>query len=116
MRYFQTSPCSFIRWLEGIIVVFSGLACFLSFYLIRFDLCENADCGRLQITKFWVDLSELYLVYGFSVLVVGVMLISNKQLNRCYRFGLELSVLTGVVLSCMLVFAISNEIANLGSG
>jgi len=113
MNYFLTSPCKFTRWLEGIIVIFSGLACFLSYYLIRFNLCANADCNDLQITKFWVDLSALYLIYGVAALLLGYFLIVDTQLNRLYRLGLQVSVLTGVVLSGMMVFAISNELVNL---
>ncbi|MCK4744414.1 MAG: hypothetical protein KAT25_11385 [Sulfuriflexus sp.] len=112
MNYFLTPPCKYTRWFEGIFVCIAGLACFLSYYLIRFDLCTSADCNTLQITRFWASFSELYLVYGVAVLIVGIVLIIDTQMNRLYRLGLETSVLIGVVLSGMVVFAISNEIGN----
>ena len=59
MNKLLTPPGSPERWADGIVVCFVGVACFLVYYLIEFDLCGKANCGDLVYTKFWANMAEL---------------------------------------------------------
>ena len=51
MNKLLTPPGSPERWADGIVVCFVGVACFLVYYLIEFDLCGKANCGDLVYMK-----------------------------------------------------------------
>ena len=99
------------RRIEGIIVCLSGMSCFLSYWLINFEICAKGNCENLNVTKFFVVASERYLVLGVVVLISGVFLYSNKEIIRIYRLGIEGSALIGVFLSGMIVFGMLKEIS-----
>jgi len=111
-EYFLKPPGPIARWSDGLMVSASGLACILSYYLIKFDICGRSNCSDLKITKFWATLPELFIVYGLSVLLVGVYLILDKEIVRLYRLGIVVSALAGVVLSGMVVFGMGAEIGS----
>ncbi len=116
-RYFMKSkfflpPGPIARRFEGVVVCISGLLCFGAYALINFDICEKTNCNGLEITKLFASISEAYIAYGISIILTGVYLYSNKELNRIFRLGIELTALIGVFLSCMIVFGMLREIAN----
>ncbi len=105
-------PGPIMRRLEGLVVCICGLGCFLVYALIKLDLCVKSDCKKLVITKFYASLPEIYLAYGIACILTGVFLYSNKEVNRAFRLGIEMAVITGFVLSGMVVFGMLIEIRN----
>ena len=78
-------PGPIVRRFEGVVVCISGLLCFGVYVLINFDICKKTNCNKLAITKFYASVSEVYIVYGIAIILTGVYLYSNKELNRMYR-------------------------------
>ena len=105
-------PGNVERWADGIIVCLVGLACFLVYYLIGFDLCSKANCGDLVYMKFWAAMPELFVLYGIAVFIVGVFLIRDEETIRIYRLGIVVTVLLGFVLAAVVVFGIGKELGS----
>jgi hypothetical protein len=110
MNKLLTPPGSAERWADGIVVCFVGVACFLVYYLIEFDLCGKADCSDLVYMKFWANMAELFVLYGIAVLIVGIFLIRDNETIRIYRLGIVVAVIAGFVLSAAVVFGIGKEL------
>lgn len=105
-------PGPIMRKMEGVVVCICGLGCFLVYALIKFDLCATHDCRKLEITKFYASLPEIYLAYGIACIATGVFLYSNREINRMFRLGIESAVLIGFVLSGMIIFGMLIEMRN----
>lgn len=106
-------PGPIARRLEGVIVCFSGVTCFLVYKLIKFDLCNSRDCSQLVVTDFFARLPELYLLYGVASILTGIFLYMDKEISRLFRFGIEMSVLTGTMLSGMIAFGMLGELGRM---
>ena len=101
-----------MRKTEGAMVCICGLGCFLVYTLIEFDLCATNDCKKLEVTRLYASLPEMYLAYGIACIVTGVFLYSNKEVSRTFRLGIELAILIGFLLSGMIVFGMLIEMRN----
>ncbi len=112
MNKLFTPPGNAGRWADGMVTCLVGVACFLVYYLIRFDLCSRGNCDSLLYTKFWVDMPELFILYGCAVLIVGIFLIREEAIIRIYRLGIVVTVLTGFLLSAIVVFGIGRELGS----
>jgi len=107
-----SSPSAAGRWADGVIVCLVGVACLFVFYLIKFDLCGNDKCGDLVYTKFWANSAELFILYGLAIFLVGIFLIREKVIIRLYRLGIVVVVITGFILSGIIVFGIGSELGS----
>ena len=103
-------PGNAARFADGFIVCVTGIACFFAYYLIKFDLCIKYNCDELVYTKLWASLPELFILYGLAILLVGIFLIREKEIIRIYRLGIVITVLTGFMLSAIVVFGMGAEI------
>ena len=90
-------------------VCLMGLTSFLAYYLIEFDLCARRDCENLEITSIFVSLNIVYIAYGLVVLITGIYLFKAEQLERIYRFGIEMTVYFSSVFFILIAFAILKE-------
>ena len=107
--YFFRPPGSFARRFESCMVCLMGLTSFLAYYLIEFDLCARRDCENLEITSIFVSLNIVYIAYGLVVLITGIYLFKAEQLERIYRFGIEMTVYFSSVFFILIAFAILKE-------
>jgi len=105
-------PSIFIRRLEGSLVCATALAILGVYSLIKLDLCERHDCSKLEITKIYIDLAELYIILGLALAVTGIYLFRDMYLIRMYRMGILLTALTGAFFSLLIVIGILIELNN----
>lgn len=98
------------RWLDSSVLVFTGLASLLVYYLIRFDICATSRCDEVAIMKFWVSLAWLYIPYGLAQIGVGVFLVKARELARIYRLAIVVTGSLGAGLAGMVVFGVVAEL------
>lgn len=102
------------RWANVIAVSIAGVSSFSCYYLVEFNICQNFDCERLVVTRYYASSTWWYLVLGLALLGVGHFLRRAKDLARGYAIAITIASLTGFVLSGMAVFAMLKEVKLLG--
>jgi hypothetical protein len=100
---------SISRWIDSIMLILSGLSCFLIYYFIEYDVCTKGECSKLFITEFWVETTFIYLVLGVSLLIVGVFIAKEKDLIRIYSLGILVACLGAASFHSLIFFAILRE-------
>jgi len=112
MNKLLAPPGSTGWWADGLVICLIGAGCFFVYYLIKFDLCAQAICRDLVFTKFWANSPELFIIYGLAIFLVGIFLIREKEIIRIYRLGIVVTVITGFILSAIIVFGIRGELSS----
>ncbi|MEO1035906.1 MAG: hypothetical protein AAFX44_10135 [Pseudomonadota bacterium] len=97
------------RLIDVSVLILAGLASFLSYYLIDFNVCAKYDCARVTVTRYFVDQSWLYLVLGVAIVGVGVFMARHRNTPRIYAAAIVVAVGGGFFLAGMVVFAILKE-------
>jgi len=54
----------------------------------------------------------LFIIYGLAIFLVGIFLIREKEIIRIYRLGIVVTVITGFILSAIIVFGIRGELSS----
>ncbi len=99
------------RYIDSLFIFLCSLTALLVYYSINYELCIDSACDDLAITQYWVSSSIIYLIYSASVFVTGIFVFNTKQLPKIYSIGITLAIGSSFVLSGMIIFAISQEIA-----
>ena len=99
-----------MRTVDSIFIFLAGVTCLFSSYFIKFVLCENDVCKKLEFTKLWANASLLYIVFGVSLIAVSIFIFKTKELPKIYGITITLVSLIGFMFCVSLVFAISREI------
>ena len=99
-----------MRTIDSIFIFLAGVTCIFSSYFIKFNLCKNNACEKLEFTKLWANASSLYIVYGISLIAVSIFIFKTKELPKIYGITITLVSLIGFMFCVSIVFAISREI------
>ena len=101
------------RYFDTIFLILISFSSILGYYLIEYQLCILERCSNLEITKYWVDTSIGYVIYGICVFTIGVFVFKEKDLPWVYGLAISIAVGISAVFNVMLIFAISKELANI---
>ena len=110
MNYLLTPQNSVLRWIDAVMLFISGITSISFYFIINFYFCIGEICEKLNVSKIWVILSFLYLVYGISLIVVSIYIYKKKDLIKLYSLAITLMAASSFVLIGMQIFAIYKEL------
>ena len=115
MRSINLWPTSGViaRRVEGVLVGVLSLTSFGAYFQIRLGVCGQHDCSRLEVTRLFVNLTEIYIVLGVALLITGVFLFRNEDTIEIFRLGISLTALVGTFFALAIAFGILIETARL---
>ena len=112
-KYLLNPQSAISRWIDSFMLILSGLSSVLTYYFIEYDVCLNAECDKLSITGFWANNSYIYLIFGVSLLSIGVFVAKEKRIARIYSLSILLTCLVGATSNSLIFFAILRELKSI---
>jgi hypothetical protein len=98
------------RFIDTAFLFICGIAMALVYYSINYELCIANKCNDLVITRYWVSSSFFYLLFSAALAVTSIFIYRSRELPRLYCYAITIGMAAGVVLSGMMLFAITREI------
>ncbi|MBV2090510.1 MAG: hypothetical protein KUF72_06440 [Candidatus Thiodiazotropha sp. (ex Ctena orbiculata)] len=98
------------RYLSSAFIFMVGAVSIYMFFAVQYFLCADNQCDDLVITKPWVNMPGLFIVYGLCSFIVSIFVFSEKELKTVFAWSFDLLVGSGFYLFGKSFFAIAIEI------
>ncbi|MGH1485597.1 MAG: hypothetical protein ACRBCI_05200 [Cellvibrionaceae bacterium] len=100
------------RFVNLSMIILASTASTFAYFFIHFHICDNLQtCADLKISRLFLTLSPLYIVYSLCCIGVAVFLFKSKNLPSIYSDCIALSVTFGLFFTCIGPIIIAYELS-----
>ncbi|MEW8627322.1 MAG: hypothetical protein AB2551_16365 [Candidatus Thiodiazotropha sp.] len=109
-RTFFKPQSNISRYISFFVIQLVGIGGIYIYFAIEYFLCADNRCVDLEVTKPWLSMTPLFVIYGLCSIIISFYLLKAKQLQYLYAWAIDVFVASSFVLISKAFFSIAIEI------